>query len=177
MIEKGLVTFVIEANKGQFLKLDPGVGKLLGILSLQSLPRRLSLDFRDIFTEGLAFDEIVGAVKVNRGIATTENLRIQGPAVRILMSGDVDLNAETQKLRVKVFPSVSDSLSVAGALVAGPIAGIAAYVAQKLLRDPINQMAAFEYSVTGTWGDPQMAKLDSSQSAELDKGEKAGKAK
>ena len=169
--------FVIEANKGQFLKLDPGVGKLLGILSLQSLPRRLSLDFRDIFSEGLAFDEIVGAVKVNRGVATTENLRIQGPAVRILMSGDVDLNAETQKLRVKVFPSVSDSLSVAGALVAGPIAGIAAYVAQKLLRDPINQMAAYEYSVTGTWSDPQMSKLDSGQSAELDKSEKAGKAR
>ena len=148
--------FIIEANKGQFVKLDPGVGKLLGILSLQSLPRRLSLDVRDIFTEGLAFDEIVGAVKVNRGIANTDNLRIQGPAVRILMSGDVDLNAETQKLRVKVFPSVSDSLSVAGALVAGPIAGIAAFVAQKLLKDPINQMAAYEYSVTGTWADPQM---------------------
>ena len=167
--------FVIEANKGQFIKLDPGVGKLLGILSLQSLPRRLSLDFRDIFTEGLAFDEIVGAVKVSRGIANTESLRIQGPAVRILMSGDVDLNAETQKLRVKVFPSVSDSLSVAGALVARPIAGIAAFVAQKLLKDPINQMAAYEYSVTGTWSDPQMAKLDSSQSAELDKSDKAGK--
>ncbi len=169
--------FVVEANKGQFVKLDPGVGKLLGILSLQSLPRRLSLDFRDIFTEGLAFDEIVGAVKVNRGIANTENLRIQGPAVRILMSGDVDLNAETQKLRVKVFPSVSDSLSVAGAFVAGPIAGIAAFVAQKLLKDPINQMAAYEYSVTGTWSDPQMVKLDSAQAAELDKSDKAGKTK
>ena len=169
--------FIVEASKGQFVKLDPGVGKLLGILSLQSLPRRLSLDFRDIFSEGLAFDEIVGAVKVNHGIANTENLRIQGPAVRILMSGDVDLNAETQKLRVKVYPSVSDSLSVAGALVAGPIAGIAAFVAQKLLKDPINQMAAYEYSVTGTWADPQMAKIDSTQAAELDRGEKAGKSK
>jgi uncharacterized protein (TIGR02099 family) len=167
--------FIVEANKGQFVKLDPGVGKLLGILSLQSLPRRLSLDFRDIFTEGLAFDEIVGAVKVNRGIANTENLRIQGPAVRILMSGDVDLNAETQKLRVKVFPSVSDSLSVAGAFVAGPIAGIAAYVAQKLLKDPINQMAAYEYSVTGTWVDPQVVKVDAAHAAELDS--KSGKAK
>jgi uncharacterized protein (TIGR02099 family) len=167
--------FIVEANKGQFVKLDPGVGKLLGILSLQSLPRRLSLDFRDIFTEGLAFDEIVGAVKVNRGIANTENLRIQGPAVRILMSGDVDLNAETQRLRVKVFPSVSDSLSVAGAFVAGPIAGIAAYVAQKLLKDPINQMAAYEYSVTGTWVDPQVVKVDAAHAAELDN--KAGKAK
>ena len=144
--------FLIEANKGQFVKLDPGIGKLLGVLSLQSLPRRLSLDFRDIFTEGLAFDEIVGTVKVNRGVANTENLRIQGPAVRVQMSGDVDLNAETQKLRVKVFPSVSDSLSVAGALVAGPIAGIAAFVAQKILKDPINQMAAYQLLCYGIVG-------------------------
>ena len=152
--------FVVEASKGQFVKLDPGIGKLLGVLSLQSLPRRLSLDFRDIFSEGLAFDEIVGTVKVNRGIANTENFRIQGPAVRILMSGDVDLARETQKLHVKVFPSMSDSLSVAGALIGGPIAGIATFVAQKLLKDPIDKMAAHEYDITGTWVDPQVMKTE-----------------
>ena len=156
--------FVLEANKGQFVKLDPGIGKLLGVLSLQSLPRRLSLDFRDIFSEGLAFDEIVGTVKVNRGIANTENFRIQGPAVRIQMLGDVDLAKETQKLRVKVFPSMSDGLSVAGALIGGPIAGIATFVAQKLLKDPIDKMAAYEYDITGTWVDPQVAKVDSTAS-------------
>ncbi|MCX7137019.1 MAG: TIGR02099 family protein, partial [Proteobacteria bacterium] len=156
--------FVLEANKGQFVKLDPGIGKLLGVLSLQSLPRRLSLDFRDIFSEGLAFDEIVGTVKVNRGIANTEHLRIQGPAVRIQMLGDVDLAKETQKLRVKVFPSMSDGLSVAGALIGGPIAGIATFVAQKLLKDPIDKMAAYEYDITGTWVDPQVAKVDSTAS-------------
>ena len=153
--------FVLEANKGQFLKLDPGIGKLLGVLSLQSLPRRLSLDFRDVFSEGLAFDEIVGAVKVNRGVATTENFRIQGPAVRIQMHGDVDLHAETQKLRVKVYPSMSDSLSVAGALIGGPIAGIATFVAQKLLKDPIDKIVAYEYDIAGTWGDPQVSKAES----------------
>ncbi|MGA0002158.1 MAG: AsmA-like C-terminal region-containing protein, partial [Steroidobacteraceae bacterium] len=63
--------FVLDAAKGQFVKLEPGIGKLLGILSLQSLPRRLTLDFRDIFSEGLAFDEIVGAIKVAKGIAMT----------------------------------------------------------------------------------------------------------
>ena len=152
--------FVVEASKGQFVKLDPGIGKLLGVLSLQSLPRRLSLDFRDIFTEGLAFDEIVGTVKVNRGVANTENFRIQGPAVRILMSGDVDLARETQKLHVKVFPSMSDSLSVAGALIGGPIAGIATFVAQKLLKDPIDKIASHEYDITGTWADPQVAKVE-----------------
>ncbi|MBI3055902.1 MAG: TIGR02099 family protein [Betaproteobacteria bacterium] len=153
--------FVVEAHKGQFAKLDPGIGKLLGVLSLQSLPRRLTLDFRDIFSDGLAFDEIVGTVKVTRGVATTENFRIQGPAVRVQMSGDVDLSAETQKLRVKVFPSFSDSLSVAGALLGGPVAGIASFLVQKMLKDPFDQMVAYEYGVTGTWADPQVSKIES----------------
>ena len=48
----------LEASKGQFLKLDPGAGKLLGLLSLQGLARRFSLDFGDVFREGLAFDSI-----------------------------------------------------------------------------------------------------------------------
>ena len=161
--------FVVEANRGQFVKLSPGVGKLLGILSLQSLPRRLTLDFRDIFSDGLAFDEILGAVKVNRGIATTENFRIQGPAVRILMSGEVDLHAETQKLRVKVFPSMSDSLSVVGALIGGPIAGIASFLVQKALKDPLDQIAAYEYSVTGSWSEPQVSRVESIQSPPVER--------
>src|SRR5262249_39105599 len=77
---------LLEVQRGQFVKLDPGIGKLLGILSLQALPRRVTLDFRDIFSEGLAFDDIVGAVKVDRGIMSTENLRIQGPSARIVMT-------------------------------------------------------------------------------------------
>ncbi len=157
--------FTVEAAKGQFVKLDPGVGKLLGILSLQSLPRRLSLDFRDVFSEGLAFDEISGAVKVNRGIASTDNFRIQGPAVRIMMSGDVDINAETQKLRVKIYPSISDSFSVAGALLGGPIAGIASFLVQKAFKDPLDQMVAYEYSVTGSWNEPQMVRVTAASNA------------
>lgn len=148
----------LQAYKGQFVKLDPGVGKLLGILSLQSLPRRLTLDFRDIFSEGLAFEEIAGAFSVNHGIGTTQDFSIQGPAARILMSGEVNLNAETQKLRVKVYPSVSDSVAVAGALLGGPVAGIASFLVQKVLRDPFDKMTAYEYDITGTWSDPQVSK-------------------
>lgn len=152
--------FVLDAGKGQFIKLEPGIGKLLGILSLQSLPRRISLDFRDIFSEGLAFDEIVGAVKVAKGVASTDNLRITGPAARINMSGQVDLARETQNLRVKINPQLSDTVSVAGALIGGPVAGVAAFIAQKILKDPLDQIASYEYDVTGTWADPQVAKAE-----------------
>ena len=157
--------FVLDAGKGQFLKLEPGIGKLLGILSLQSLPRRITLDFRDIFSEGFAFDEIVAAIKVAKGVATTDNLRITGPAARINMRGQVDLARETQALRVKVNPQISDTVSVAGALIGGPIAGLAAFIAQKLLKDPLDQIAAYEYDVTGTWADPVVVKVEPSQVA------------
>lgn len=151
--------FVLDAGKGQFVKLEPGIGKLLGILSLQSLPRRITLDFRDIFSEGLAFDEIVGAIKVTQGVASTDNLRIMGPAARINMNGQVDLARETQKLRVRINPQFSDTLSVAGALIGGPVAGVAAFVAQKLLKDPLGEITAYEYDVTGTWAEPQVNKV------------------
>ena len=149
----------LDAANGQFVKLEPGIGKLLGILSLQALPRRITLDFRDVFSDGFAFDSIAGTVKIDRGMASTENFRIQGPAARVVMSGQVDLARETQKLHVRVTPHISESVSIAGALIGGPVAGVAAYLAQKMLRDPIEQMASFEYNVTGGWADPQVAKV------------------
>ena len=151
-------TLIVESQKGQFIKLDPGFGKLLGVLSLQSIPRRLSLDFRDIFSEGLAYDDLISTVKINRGVAATESLRINGPSARIVMSGDIDIARETQNLRVRVTPFIGDSLAVAGALIGGPIAGVATYLVQKMLRDPINELASFEYRVTGTWNDPVVLK-------------------
>lgn len=159
-------SLMLEAAKGQFLKIEPGIGKLLGVLSLQALPRRIALDFRDVFSEGFTFDEIMGAVKISRGIATTDGLRIQGPSARVTMSGEVDLARETQKLRVRITPHLSDSVSIAGALIGGPVAGVAAYLAQKVLRDPLDQIVSYEYSVTGSWSDPSVARIERSPEGE-----------
>ena len=61
----------IEVGPGRFTKIEPGIGKLLGVLSLQSLPRRITLDFTDVFTEGFAFDEITGDVQIHNGVLMT----------------------------------------------------------------------------------------------------------
>jgi len=151
---------VLQAVKGQFVKMEPGIAKLLGVLSLQSLPRRITLDFRDIFSDGFAFDEMLGTVKIERGVMATENFRINGPSARVMMAGSVDLARESQNLRVKVSPNISDSLSVVGGLAAGPIAFLAAFIAQKVLKDPFDDIVAFHYNVTGTWADPVVAKTD-----------------
>jgi uncharacterized protein YhdP len=154
--------FSIKAGQGQFTKLDPGVGKLLGVLSLQSLQRRLALDFRDLFGEGFSFDEITGDVRITNGIVKSDNLRIVGPAARVAISGEADIAKETQTLKVRVQPTLSAGVSVGAAvlLLANPIVGAAvgagSLLAQKVLQDPIEQMFSYEYSVTGSWTDPQV---------------------
>ncbi len=146
--------FKLDAKKGQFLKMQPGVGRLFGLLTLQSLPRRLSLDFRDLFSDGFAFDQISANAKIDDGIMRSDDFFMTGPAAEAKIKGETNLKTETQKLRVAVKPHVSDSLSLA-ALAGGPIAGAAAFVAQKLLKDPFNKIASSEYIITGTWDKPQ----------------------
>ena len=151
-------SLAVEASRGQFAKLEPGVGRLLGILSLQSLPRRLSLDFRDVFSEGFAFDTITGDLNLDKGVFRTQNLLIQGPAARVLMSGEASLAQETQNLLVRVQPSLSDSVAV-GTMIVNPVAGAVTYLAQKLLKDPLGHLFEFDYAITGNWNDPKVEKL------------------
>ncbi|MHB9118391.1 MAG: YhdP family protein, partial [Burkholderiales bacterium] len=150
----------LEAHNGQFLKIDPGIGKLLGIISLQALPRRISLDFRDVFSDGFAFDKISGSMLVNHGIVSSDDFTMVGPAALVSMSGQTDLAKETQNLQVRVVPSFSDSVSVAGAFLGGPVVGITSLIVQKMLKDPLGQITAYSYAITGNWTDPIVTKID-----------------
>jgi uncharacterized protein (TIGR02099 family) len=153
-------SFRIDSGAGQFIKVDPGVGKLLGVLSLQSLQRRLVMDFKDLFGEGFAFDQLTGDVHIENGVMKSDNVRIVGPAARVSISGEADLAKETQQLKVRVQPTLSAGVSVGAAvlLLANPIIGAAvgagSLLAQKVLQDPIEQIFSYEYVVTGNWSDP-----------------------
>jgi uncharacterized protein (TIGR02099 family) len=156
----------LEAAKGQFLKLDPGAaGKLLGLVSLQNLPRRISLDFKDVFSEGLAFDAISGKMAVQDGIMRTDRLRIDSPSARITMRGEVDLARETQRLEVTVRPEVGDTAAVGMAIV-HPAAGVATWLANKVLKNPLGAMFGYQYLVTGAWDDPKVEKLTAESAGE-----------
>ena len=149
----------VEASKGQFLKLNPGAaGKLLGLISLQGLPRRITLDFRDVFSEGFAFDSLSSKLSIENGILRTDRLQIDGPAARVLMRGEADLQRETQILHVNVQPELGGTAALGVALV-NPVAGVATWVAHKVLQNPLNHMFGFDYRVTGTWDDPKVEKL------------------
>lgn len=150
----------ISIAAGQFLKAEPGVGRLLGVLSLQALPRRLVLDFRDVFQQGFAFDDISGDVQITQGVAQTNNLRMRGVQAAVLMEGQADIERETQDLRVIVVPEIDAGTASLAYAAINPALGLGAFLAQALFSKPLIAANTREFRVTGTWADPKVDKVD-----------------
>jgi uncharacterized protein YhdP len=158
-----------EIKDGRLLDVEPGAGRILGLLSFQALPRRLLLDFSDLFRKGFSFDSLAGNFTIEDGNAQTDNLYMDGPSARIEARGRVGLAAEDYDQRVTVTPNVSGGLPVAGALAAGVGAGAALFLAEKLLKPGIDKMTRAEYRVTGSWANPDVERITST-----DQGKKPG---
>ena len=153
-------TLGLALERGQFLQVDPGAARLLGVLSLQALPRRLLLDFRDVFDQGFAFDNISGDVRIERGVARTGNLRLRGVQALVLMEGSADIAQETQDLHVVVVPELNTASAALAYAAINPAIGLGAFLGQWLLRDPLRQASAREFRITGGWVDPQVERIE-----------------
>lgn len=147
-------------ENGQFLKAGPGAGRLLSVLSLQSLPRRLVLDFRDLFQEGFAFDNVSGDVTIDDGVAATRNLRMRGVQAAVLMEGSADLQRETQQLRVVVVPEINAGTASLAYAAINPAVGLGTFLAQMFLRRPLMVAGTREFSVQGSWDDPKIERVE-----------------
>jgi uncharacterized protein (TIGR02099 family) len=154
----GKMNLAIE--KGQFLKTDPGAARLLGVLNLQALPRRLTLDFSDIFSDGFAFDFVRGDVRIEQGIASTNNLQMKGVVAGALIEGSADLVHETQKLKVVVVPEINAGTASLYVATINPLIGLTTYLAQMILSKPLVRAGTSEFLVDGTWSDPRVTKVD-----------------
>ncbi|MYM21898.1 TIGR02099 family protein [Duganella sp. FT135W] len=151
----------MNVEKGQFLKQDPGAAKLLGVLSLQALPRLLKLDFHDVFSEGLAFDGITANASINRGIVKTDNLKMHGVAATVLMDGSADIANETTNLHVVVIPEVNlGTAPLVYALAVNPVIGLGSFLAQLFLSAPVMKALTYHMQVTGPWKAPVVTKLE-----------------
>jgi uncharacterized protein YhdP len=150
-------------KNGQILDVEPGAGRVLGLLSVAMLPKRLTLDFSDLFGKGFGFSRIGGNFVLDSGNAYTNDLEVDGPAARIDISGRVGLVAQDYDELVTVTPYLQSSLPLAGAIAGGPVVGAAVIVAGKLLEGKLglNKMARKQYTVTGPWAEPVVTRLAS----------------
>lgn len=150
----------IQVTDGSIPEVAPGVGRLFGLVSLVELPRRLTLDFGDVFGKGLAFDSITGDFTLADGNATTGNLAMRGPAAEITIKGRTGLRTKDYDQQALVVPHIGNSLPIVGAVVAGPIGAAAGFVAQGLLGRGINRVASARYHIGGSWDKPDISLVE-----------------
>lgn len=141
---------------GQLVDVEPGAGRVLGLLSVAELPRRLSLDFRDFFERGFAFNRIAGDVRAGGGQARSDNLVIDGPAAEIRIVGSANLHARTYDQTIEVLPKSGNLLTAVGAIAGGPVGAAVGAVANAVLKRPLGELGATTYRVSGPWADPQV---------------------
>jgi uncharacterized protein (TIGR02099 family) len=149
----------LDLHHGQILRVDPGAAKLLGVLSMQSLARVLTLNFKDVIGEGLPFESATGTARIEDGIGRTDDFRIVTAPARADISGTVDLAAETQGLNVEVTPTLSVGSAVIAATIVNPLFGLGALVANVALSQSIAHAFAKQYAITGSWSHPHVERV------------------
>jgi len=141
-------------TRGQITNASSGTGKVLGLLSIQALPRRLSLDFRDVFDSGFGFETATGTIQMENGIATTDDVILTSSAARILLSGSTDLVNQQYDQQMTVMPGVGNTLPIIGALAAGPGGAAAGLALQGLLHEQLGKATQVQYTIRGSWDEP-----------------------
>lgn len=131
-----------------------GIGRMLSILNLQTLPRRLSGDFSDLVEKGYSFDSISGTFSLKEGSAYTEDLGLNGPVARIAILGRIGLRDKDYDLNMSVTPYVTSSIPVVATIAGGPVAGVAAWVVDKVVSGAVSKVTTYHYKVEGTWERP-----------------------
>jgi uncharacterized protein (TIGR02099 family) len=141
-------------GSGQLDEVEPGAGRVFGLMSVVALPRRLSLDFRDVFDKGFGFDKIVGTFRIVDGQAYTCNLSLQGPAADIGIVGRAGLHDRDYEQTAVVSANVGNTLPLVGAVVAGPQAAAALFLFSQIFKKPLQEVGQVYYSIEGDWDDP-----------------------
>jgi uncharacterized protein YhdP len=143
----------LELSEGTILNIDsPVISRLLGLFSIESLAKHLSLNFSDLRQKGFIFSQISGAYTIEKGVANTANLLITGPNLRVNLSGDIDLVNKTMDQTVVALPNIDGGVALAAGLVGGPVVGVAAWAADKILMNTVLKDRGIVYKLKGPWG-------------------------
>lgn len=154
----------LSLTKGRLLEVDTSGAQILDVLSLQSLFKFATLDLEGsvggIVAKGTSFNAIKGAFDINNGIAQAKEFSMDLDQARVAMDGQINLDKQTQDLRITVFPTIDATAGSLAAFAINPIVGLSALVGQYLITSQINRNFQSDYLVQGSWTSPEVIPLD-----------------
>ena len=151
----------LQLERGSILDLEPGAGRLMGMMSITALPRRLALDFRE-FDRGLVFDEVSGDFLIINGNAYTDNLYLTGPVADIGVVGRTGLHNKDYQQQAVVTAEPGKVLPAMGFL-AGPQIGTAVFIFTQIFQESLKGIGRASYCVSGSWAEPVVERLTLSE--------------
>jgi uncharacterized protein (TIGR02099 family) len=156
----------LSMDDGSVYAIEPGAGRVVGLMSIAALPRRLALDFRDVFQKGLRFDKVRGSFLLIDGDAYTNNLKLEGPVAEIGIVGRVGLKDRDYQQQAVVTAEAGKMLPAVGGILAGPGVGAALLLFTQIFKEPLKGMGRASYCVTGSWDEPSVERLTPAELAE-----------
>ena len=151
-------TIHVKLEDGQIVDVQPGAGRVFGLLSLNALPRRILLNFSDVFSKGFGYDTIEGDFTLQDGDAYTKDMQVKGPAAKITLIGRTGLAKHDFDEALIVDASVGSTLPVVGALAAGVGVGAVVFLLTEIFKKPLTAAGQTQYHLTGTWDNPVLTK-------------------
>src|SRR5690606_4660082 len=143
---------IVDIGEAAGAKMD--IGRTLSMFSLQTIPRRLSLAFSDLFQKGYSYDSLKGKFKFTGGNIYTTNAPLEGPVGGVGVSGRLGVAAEDVELALCGTAAVASSSPVAAARMGGAGVGRAARAASTAVSAAVSSPTAYQYSGTESWDNP-----------------------
>ena len=156
----------LDLREGEFLqvtKQTKAIGQLLGLFSISSLQKRLSLDFSDFFSTGLSFDTMDGEFLFAKSVADINSLNLKGSFGEMSINGKSNLKNRTHDQNLVYIPDLSSMSLLSGTLLGGPIGAVASIFYDRVMKEfgiNTNQLAAVEYSIKGSWDNPEIKVIE-----------------
>ena len=148
----------IELDKGIVADIDPGAGgRFLGLFNLLHLPKRLGLDFADVYKKGFVFDSVKGTYVFGSGDAVTQDTEITASAADLTMMGRIGVADQDYDMVTVVRPHSSVATFAGGTLVAGPTIGVGLAILQEIFG--LDLFGKDVYTIEGPWANPVVKQL------------------
>lgn len=146
-------------DDGVISGVNNGAVKLLGIFSLDSIMRKMRLDFTGIFDDGVAFRSIKGSGKIAKSIFVTNDLKMKAVAGDMTIKGQADLDKRFVDAEVTFVPDLTSSIPVLTAFAVSPQTAVAVFAITKVLTPVVDVITKVEYGVKGSFDNPVVKEL------------------
>ena len=153
----------LSLGKGYLSEISDEDGRLFSLFNLQSLVRKLTFDFKDVYQKGFFYDSITGTFQLQKGVLSTENVEITGNVADVKLFGETNIQTEQIEQLAVVTPHLTSSLPVLAAWAIEPTTGLIVYLLDKLIEPAVEVATRIDYRIHGNYDDVKVDKLNTAK--------------